>query len=178
MVFCSACNLSSQNKNKKLKVAQVRAVAELGTYDLYYHNIAKFDSDHWYTFIPLFKDTKFWIEYDSKVTVGVDLNKLKVEIVGDKVKINEPKARVLDVKIEKHGIKDDSVYCHPDSVKPTTDEQNTAIAEAQKNLKKEVGKEKVLLEQAEKRAKKLITDYVTNIGKVIEKNYVIEWQEE
>ena len=50
-----------------------------------------------------------------------------------------------------------------------------SFADAQAQMELTAMNDKVLLAQAQQRAQKLLEDYVNNIGKVIGKEYTIEW---
>ena len=61
------------------------------------------------------------------------------------------------------------------SAKIGAEHQTEAFKAAQEEMQKEAEQDTVLLASAQRRAQKLLEDYVTNIGDCVGKTYKIKW---
>ena len=131
----------------------------------------------WYQFWEK-KNMRFWVEYDGKVTIGIDVNKLKVEVGEDNVvTITIPNAVVLDATVNKESLTSESFYFDPKAKKPSPEEQTEAFRQAQNNMKETAEKNPVLMLNAQANAKELLKNYVNSVGEAIGVQYTIEWKD-
>ena len=168
-------------ESKEPEEEQIKAICELATLDCYYNNVAKITKpkgsglSH-----ALEKEREIWIEYEAVVKIGIDMKELSIKINDNKVEVSMPKAMILDVLINKDTMNADSYIISEDGFfnknKVTTEEQQDAIVKAQIQLEEKVNNNSMLFEQAEKKAKSLIENYINTLGKMSGTEYVIEWK--
>lgn len=177
------CSCGKEKKQiKALELSAVQNICELSTLKCCYNNLAKSTKEsgsgilHWGE-----KDRKFWIEYTGEAVIGIDMSKVKMEVKKEKVMITIPKAELLEIKIDKKTLDQDSFVVSDDSWfnknEITAKDQQKAIKTAQKKMEEQVKKDDALFLQAEEKAKKLIGNYVKNIGKETGVDYEIVWKE-
>ena len=86
------------------------------------------------------KDREYWVEYTGIVEMGIDGDATEIKVKNDKVYIDLPEAKVLNVHIKSDSINEDSIYVSNDSFinsnKITADDQTEIINKAQKQLEK------------------------------------------
>lgn len=175
LLLVTLCNLSActQEKAEDLRVDDIRAICELATLECFYNNVAKIEKEADNIFQV---DRTMWIEYEGKATIGINMNGVVIEIIGDTVKIKMPDAEVLSTD---YTFKDDSYVASSDGWlwpnKISTEEQQAAVIEGQKAMKEAIQNNKGLFLKAEDRAKELIENYITKLGEVAGKEYTIEW---
>ena len=179
----AGCNSKPQEEPKKaeatIEVDEMRAIANLATVDCYFHNVAKSDREMnpaWYQFWEK-KNMRFWVEYDGKVTIGIDVSKLKVEVSDNNVvTITIPNAVVLDATVNEESLTSESFYFDPKAKKPSPEEQTEAFRQAQSNMKETAEKNPVLMLNAQANAKELLKNYVYSVGEAVGIEYTIEWK--
>lgn len=180
----AGCNSKSKEDPKKaetsIQVDEMRTIANLATVDCYFHNVAKSDREMnpaWYQFWEK-KNMRFWVEYDGKVTIGIDVDKLKVEVgENNVVTITIPDAVVLDATVNKESLKNESFYFDPNAKKPSPEEQTEAFRQAQSNMKAAAEKNPALMANAKANAKELLRNYVNSVGEAVGIQYTIEWKD-
>ena len=185
LLFAMAgCNSKPKEEPKKaeatIEVDEMRAIANLATVDCYFHNVAKSDREMnpaWYQFWEK-KNMRFWVEYDGKVTIGIDVNKLKVEVgENNVVTITMPNAVVLDATVNEQSLTSESFYFDPKAKKPSPEEQTEAFKQAQSNMRETAEKNTVLMANAKANAKELLRNYVDSVGEAVGIQYTIEWKD-
>ena len=83
--------LCSCGKTESPKVEQIKAICELSTIKAYYNNVAKSTKEagrNWWNVLE--KDREFWIEYDGVAEIGIDMDKVTMEIKDDIVYVTMP----------------------------------------------------------------------------------------
>ncbi len=173
MFTCVACG--EETITMVPQVSDMRAICELATMDCYYHNVAKYNEENAESFLWFTKDKHFWIEYAGVVTLGVDVAKIKIEVLHNKVTITIPAAEVLSCKVDEATLTEDSFIVAKNSADVTAEDQTNAFKEAQSQMLEKASKDTVLLVQAQQRVQLLLEDYVQNIGNTIGMEYEIEW---
>ena len=180
----AGCNSKPKEEPKKaetkIEVDEMRAIANLATVDCYFHNVAKSDREMnpaWYQFWEK-KNMRFWVEYDGKVTIGIDVSKLNVEVSEDNVvTITMPNAVVLNASVNQESLTSESFYFDPKAKKPSPEEQTEAFKQAQSNMKATAEKNPVLMANAKSNAKELLKNYVNSVGEAIGIQYTIVWKD-
>ena len=154
----------------------MRAISELSVMECYYHNVAKFDQKNAEQFLFWSKDKRFWIEYSGTVRIGVDAAEVKLESIGDdKFKVTIPFGRVLSCTVDSGALTADSYVVDTDSAAVTADDEVYAFQEAQKQLEANATKNTKLLSDAQLQVKKLLNEYIQNVGSTVGKNYSVTW---
>lgn len=169
--------LSTKKISQTVEFSNVEAVCELATLECYYHNVIEKENhpDNWWN--KLWKEKKYFLEYEGIVKMGVDFKKVKIDQPDKKgvVRIYVPEAKVFnedEVTAKTIGelVSEKGVF-----VKITTEEQAKLLAEAQENMKKNAAEDKVLLGEAHENAKALLEQYVVNIGDLLGKKFTVKW---
>lgn len=182
IISVSGC-VQKENENiqeEKIEVTKMRAIAELATVECYFHNVAKFDQSNdksWFEFWKK-ENTKFWIEYDGIVTVGIKaLDELKIEIDNETVNISLPHAEVITATVNPESLTENSFFYDVNSQKPTAEMETKAFEAAQNDMMNAAKENKALLVNAEDNAKELLKKYVQYIGDLMGIEYKINWIE-
>lgn len=176
-LFIVACSDSGSDEKQEVKpqATQMRSICELATMQCYYHNVAKYYEKDADGILWWMKDRKFWVEYSGIVTIGIDTSLVTMKIDGDEVTITIPPAKVFGCKVDESTLTTDSFIVAQDSAPVEAKHQTEAFKQAQAKMCEAAENDTVLLSNAQERAKKLLEDYVTNIGNSIGKTYNITW---
>ncbi|MBE5871526.1 MAG: DUF4230 domain-containing protein [Lachnospiraceae bacterium] len=177
LTLCAACAKEEEEPEVVIEpqTTQMRAICELATMDCYYHNVAKFkeeDAAGWFLWK---KDKQFWVEYSGVVSVGIDASLVNIAVSKDRVAITMPPAKILDCRVDKDSLSEESFIVDGKSAKVTAEDQTEAFKMAQENMEQTAADDSALLTNAQQRAQKLLEDYVKNLGNAIEKQYTIDW---
>ena len=101
---------------------------------------------------------------------------MKLTVDGTDVTIEIPEAKVLSSHVESASLSKDSYIVAQDSAAVTADDETLAFKQAQAQLEEAAANDKTLLAMAQRRAQKLLEDYVDNIGEAVGKKYTIQWE--
>ncbi len=173
----SSCAENNPNDNTSVDIvpdiSRMQSICELAVIDCYYHNIAKsyepdVEGHLWWK-----KDRQFWIEYNAIARYGIDVSKLKISIENDIITVSIPQAKLLDCTIDDP--KDFEYIVAEDSAKITAEDEQTAISQAQDELREEASNNTMLIAQAQQRAKDLLKEYIESINELGEKSYKVEF---
>ncbi len=170
--------LSSCKKEEEIEIDEscLRSIFELATLDCYYNNVAKITKEKnnaWQ------KDREMWIEYEGAATIGIDMNKVQIEINNDIVNITLPKAEVTNIRIVTESFNEESYYISEDGLiknKITAEDQQKAVEKAQKEMERTAKSDQKLMAKAENRAKSLIKSYINEIGAITDTDYQVIWK--
>lgn len=157
-------------------LTQIRNISDLATVKAYYHNVAKVNKDAGVGITHIGEvDRKYWIEYTGVVKIGIKMADISMEVKDNEVIIKLPKPVILSHNYENYN--DKSIYKNDDGFinqnKITGEDINAAIKEADEAMLKEVSNNTSLFNRAEDGAKKLITNYINEIGELSGKEYNI-----
>ena len=171
-----------QDKEDALDFSGVNKICELSTLRCYYHNVAELKKDPdgmfqygWFKYG--FK--KLWMEYVGIIEVGIDVNQVKIEEPNEnnEVYVYVPDARIIKVSADSNSMKepisDTGIF-----TKITTEDQNQAFTQAQGDMKDEASNDTTILNRAKNNAKKLIEEYIVNMGKQVGKDLKVKWLDE
>lgn len=183
-----------QDSVQKPNISQIRSICELATLECYYHNVVKgtveggWFKDGWndgWDIVEWMKkahvsDCEYWFEYVGIIKIGIDMESLNIEIKGEEVNITIPKAKILSSQVEPESL-DKGLYVvsssDDDGAWITLEHETEAISLAQENMNQQTKENTLLFEEASERAKKLIQNYVQQMGKLAGKEYNIHWIE-
>ena len=174
LLCCTGC----ENKEPLVaepELSEMKAICELGVMDCYYHNVAKSFEENASGALWWQKDKLFWIEYSGIVRIGIDVDKLKMDIDGDTINITIPPARVLKCTVDESSLNEDSYIVDSKSAKISGADEVMAFDEAQKRMEESASSDRALLTRAQERAKKLLEDYIINVVNNRENPYKINW---
>ena len=195
-LFLVACT----NKNDKTKVkmeetqemetaavlepdlAQIRSICDLATLECYYHNVAKSEKPAG-TGIWHFgeKDRQFWIEYTGTVKLGIDMSKVQMKVNGTDVTVTIPEAEVQQVNVDDDSYNSDSYIFSEDGINKneiTAEDATGAVENARNEMIKTAEENTALLVNAQERAKKMIENYIMQLGETTGTEYQITWKYE
>lgn len=176
VVSCSSCSNEQQRTiAMEPQVSEMKSICELATMDCYYHNVARYKEEDAAGFLFWKKDKHFWIEYAGIVTIGIDASLVDIEVADEQVTITMPPAKVLGCKVDENTLSEDSFIIDKKSADIDARDQTEVFKAAQNNMEKSAAEDSTLLSNAQRRAQKLLEDYVNNIGELIGKQYKIKW---
>ena len=173
MLFCCACG--KEEAPIQPQETQVRAICELATLECYYHNVAKYKEEDAEGFWLWKKDKHFWMEYSGIVKLGIEAALVTIEVKDDVVSITIPPAKVMKCTVDEESLDASSIIVANKSADVKAEDLTEAFADAQAKMELTAMNDTVLLAQAQQRAQKLLEDYVSNIGKVTDTQYTIQW---
>lgn len=160
-------------------VGEIRDICELAVLKCQYHNLAK-SVKHPGEGIVHFgeKSRKFWIEYQGTVEISYDVSELTVDQSGTDIAITLPEP-TLTCTVVPDSWNPDSYVIEPDQwiqKNPiTADDQDKAIASAQKEMEKQVRESSTLLATAQRQAQELIENYIEQMGNLTGTQYNVTW---
>lgn len=176
VILCSSCrNTQKQTITMEPQVSEMKSICELATMDCYYHNVARYKEEDAAGILFWKKDKHFWIEYAGIVTIGIDASLVDIEVSDEQVTITMPPAKVLGCKVDENTLSEDSFIIDKKSADIDAQDQTEAFQAAQNNMEKSASEDAALLSTAQRRAQKLLEDYVNNIGNVMGRQYKIKW---
>lgn len=169
----------SKEQEDKVDFSGITKICELSTLRCYYHDTAELRKDP----AALFKFgwfkygyKKLFMEYTGIIEVGIDVDQVEVN-QPDKnnvVYVYVPDARITSVDADEDSmsdpISDTGVF-----TKITSEDQNEAFQQAQSDMKEKASADTTILNRAKNNAKKLIEEYIINVGKLIGEEYTVEW---
>lgn len=154
---------------------QIQQISNLTTTEYEYTNVGKFENNSTFQGVQIpFTKKSFLLTYSGKITAGIHLENLKVNVLqGEKIIITLPKAEFLTNEIDEKSIE---VYDETKNIfNQISIEDYATFAAQQKNLMQEKALEKGILIKAEEKAKEIIV-HTLQINPEIAGNYTIEFQ--
>ena len=158
-------------KNTKLepKTEEIIKICDMAVLECYYHTTAEIVKGK--------KEKKQWIDFDSTIKIGIDASKIKMTIDKTNINIKLPKAKLLG----EPDIMNDTMKFLTDQTgviktKFTNDERSEALAKASEKVIEETQNNSQLMNNAETRAKKIIDNYIVQIGELTGVTYTINWE--
>ena len=181
----SGCGKSEDKeaaKSTEPDIMQVRSICKLATVECYYHNVAKSEKPAG-TGIWHFgeKDRQFWIEYTGTVKLGIDMSKVQMKVNGTDVTVTIPEAEVQQVNVDDDSYNSDSYIFSEDGINKneiTAEDATGAVENARKEKIKTAEENTALLVNAQERAKKMIENYIMQLGETTGTEYQITWKYE
>lgn len=168
---------SCEKNNASLEAEDIRAICELATVNCYYNNVAKIDKKADNIFQ---KDRSMWIEFEGEAKIGVDMADVEIEVGKDTVEIKLPKAKIISIGIKEDTLNEKTQVKSSDRLlfknEISTEEQNEAIEKGKSEMKKAIEENTALFKRAENNAKELIENYISELSKIIEKDYKVIWK--
>lgn len=162
------------------EISQIRSICELATLECYYHNVAKSRKEKEEGILHIGeKERVFWIEYSGVAKFGINIAKVNMETNGNEIMITIPKAELLGMS--EYSFTDDSYIASEDGINKnpiTAQNQTEAIAAAEADIEKMFADDDAMLMRAQDNAKKLIENYIKQLGEISGVDYRIVWQYE
>lgn len=170
---------SNETSDDNVDFSGINKICELSTLRCYYHNVAELKKNPdglfqygWFKY----GYKKLWIEYTGIIEIGIDVDQVHVNGPDENnfIYVFVPNARIINVSADSNSmskpISDTGTF-----TEITTDDQNQAFSQAQKYMEKEANNDITILNSAKNNAKKLIEQYIINVGKQVGKEYKVKW---
>ena len=168
-----------ENIDFETEFSDRKTICELATLKSYYHNVAEYEEEASgiFGFMGV-GHKKFWIEYTGTLEAGIDASEVKISNPDENgvIKIYVPDARIMNASAENDSIK---ISAQETGIFTSIEGEDQAIAfsEAQKHMESSASSNTMLLNQAKERARQLLKEYVCNQGKLMGREYQIEWED-
>ena len=175
-VFIIGYEKPEKDSKRKADFSGITKICELATLRCFYHNTTELRQDATGLFNYGYK--KLWMEYTGIIEVGIDADQVKVEKPDENnvVKVSVPEAKILNVTADtasmSQPITDTGIF-----TKITTEDQDEAFSQAQEDMEQEAKENQSILARGQDNAKKLIEEYIVNVGRQIGETYTVEWVE-
>lgn len=127
------------------------------------------------------KDRQFWIEYTGTVKLGIDMSKVQMKVNGTDVTVTIPEAEVQQVNVDDDSYNSDSYIFSEDGINKneiTAEDATGAVENARNEMIKTAEENTALLVNAQERAKKMIENYIMQLGETTGTEYQITWKYE
>lgn len=160
-------------------ISQIRSICKLATLECYYHNVAKSEKEAGSGLSHFGEnDRKFWTEYNGVAKIGVDMSKGDMKINGTEITIYMPEAEILSIKPDSESVSEpimdkDSWNSNPIDA----DDVTGAVSVAQDDIYESIQNDSSLLANAKDRAKKLIENYINQLGEASGTEFTIKWED-
>jgi hypothetical protein len=162
------------------EVAEIRSICKLATLECYYHNVAKSTKSAgtgWAHFGE--KDRTFWVEYSGVAKLGVDMSKGDMNIEGDTITIYIPEAEIISIQATQSSmydtISDNDAFFNKNKIKLA--DETAAVKAAEEDIQNQIINDTSLLASAQDRAKKLIENYINQLGEMTGSTYTVKWED-
>ena len=163
----------SNNSSAKHHSLDIQKVCELTTLECRYHNVAVVDEEGGMLGA---KKRIIWLEFDGIIELGIDVKQVRIEEPTKQgvVKIYLPPAKILSCD------KDESTISKPvydvGLFSEFTGEDERELANtADREMKNDAQVNEAILSYAYENAKNILEQHVINAGKMIGKDYTVEW---
>ena len=161
-------------------ISQIRSICELATLECYYHNVAKSLKEKGTGLAHIGeKERVFWIEYSGVARFGINVSRVMMEAKENEIIITIPKAELLG--LSDHTFAEGSYISSDDGFNKnpiTSKNQTEAVAAAEEDIRKMFAGDDAILSKAQDNAKKLIENYIRQLGQLSEVEYEITWKYE
>ncbi len=172
-----------QKQDNTVDFSGVNRICELSTLRCYYHNVAELEKEpddglfQYGWFHVGYK--KLWLEYTGIIEVGIDASQVQVNQPDENnvVYVYVPDAEITEVRADSSSI-GEPIMESGAFTKVTTEDQNQLFAQAQEEMKEEAQNDTAILNRAKNNAKKLIEQYIVNVGDQIGESYTVKWMDE
>lgn len=159
--------------------ANVSQICELASLRCFYHNVAEMEKQPNGLFqfgLAKYGYKKMWLEYSGIVEIGIHADEvvIKKPDADGTVQVYVPDAVILNSTADKDSlslpITETGWFTN---IK--TEDVTLAFSEAQKNMRLQAENDTRLLKRATNNAKKLIEQYIINIGNEMGQSYTVKW---
>lgn len=160
--------------------AQIQYICNLATMDCYYHNVARGvvgpgnGIQHWGE-----EETPFWVEYDAAVTIGIESNRVLMEMRDNVIHIYMPQATILGgVDIDPDSISTPVYRPHDlwrNDVEISTEDVTEAMSDAEQVVIDEIMSDPALLNSARQQAMDIIRGYIAQLEALSGVHYEVEF---
>ncbi len=109
-ILCFFLGTISSGPSEKMSAVvlenKLTEIKELATVTYTYTNMAQFESNKEFYGMKLpFTTKKFILSYDGEIKAGIDLSNAEISLIGKKVTITLPNAKILSHEIDEESIK-------------------------------------------------------------------------
>lgn len=186
VVICAVCFaggfLLSKKSSQGSKITsdtlfeQVQAISSIATLEYNYTNMGKFTDNaklNGWT-IPL-TEKSFILTYDGKITAGIQMDAIKIDVRGKTIAITLPPAEILNHEVDENSIE---VYDETKNIfNQISVSDYAAFSSKQKKVMEDRAIKGGLLKEAQERAQKVISKLLKNDTKIAA-DYTINFKTE
>ncbi len=168
-----------KEENDTVDFSAVTKICELSTLRCYYHNVAELKKDPdglfqygWFKY----GYKKLWMEYTGIIEVGIDVDQVEVNEPDENnvVYVYVPDAKITNVSADENSMSE-PISESGKFTEITSEDQNNAFTQAQSEMQKKAEDDASILNRAKSNAKKLIEQYIINVGDQIGEKYTVKW---
>jgi hypothetical protein len=177
LLFLSACGSDAPAEKETITKEKMQAVCQLAAVECFYHNTTKLKKED--TVLWWDTCTELWVESSGIVKMGVDLDDVDLTVNKKKVTVTLPEVKVLECKVDEASLDGDSYHAKTTGLgakKPDAAMETEAFSEAVKHITNMAEEDEATKKIVERRVKKLLSQYIENMGKIQKIQYDIEWK--
>jgi hypothetical protein len=119
------------------------------------------------------------VEYSGVAKLGVDMSKGDVEIDGDTITIYIPEAEIISIQAAQSSMSDtianNDAFFNKNQIE--LDDVTAAVKVAEEDIQNQIINDTSLLTSAQDRAKKLIENYINQLGEMTGSTYTVKWED-
>ena len=161
-------------------LARIQAICQLATVESYYNCVASGIKTPGTGFVHIGEEERvFWIEYTATAYIGIDINDVEMEIVGNTIYISIPEAGLIgDISTDYSSFE---ITSNPDGFNENPIEMQdyeAALNESIDELRVRISNDTALMDTASERARTTIENYIYGISEASGVEYTIVWVEE
>lgn len=162
---------------------QIKNICQLATLEVYFHNVAKAVKPKASGIMGWGQiDRRFWIEYSGTATIGIDMNRVTMNIEDNVITVKIPHAQLIgNVNVDSSSYDINSVvaeseewYNRPNDI--TAEDVTSAIGDANAYTERSLQDNISLMTNAEYRATQLIRNYIEQISKYSDTEYTVRFE--
>ena len=170
---------ATTDNEQRISQSTIKRICELATLDCYYHNVTEWNKpSNWLGY----GEKALWLEYDGKVRVGIKVGEIKISEPDSTgiITVSIPQATILENDLDENSLYEiDSespmlgfipIYSSVNST-----DRRDALAEAQRQMETSASQNRIILEEATERAKKIIEKNIVAIGEARGKVYTVKF---
>ena len=172
LLACCCFTLFSCKNEKEVSLdsSDLQNMCRFAVLECYYHNTAKMKKS------GFLSNNQLWMDYSAKIKVGIDASKMEIDVKDNVVTIRLPLPEPFGTP---NIIEDSFSYFSSEANGKTNigiDNVLKAKDEANKNMLEELQKNTSIKMTAETRVKKILTNYIDQIGELSGKKFEIKWE--
>ena len=170
---CGYFLLKPTDDNNTHHTLDIQMICELTTLECHYHNVAVYQEDGGLLDIG---KKNVWIEFDGIVEFGIDASQVHIEAPNEDgiVRVHLPKAKILASDVEESTISK-PVYDLGLFAEFTGEDERQLINHANEQMVNDAALNALIFNQAYNNAKNIIEQHIINLGRLVGKDYTVEW---
>lgn len=176
--LCALTGCKSEEEKPDPDFSGAQEIAELSTFDCYYHNVAKLSQNSDWIF-GLFGHgyKKMWIEYDGIVHMGIDASKVTISEpdANNVVTVAVPQAKILGMEDLDEDSLSEPLVETGFLTDISAEDKKSMLATAQSSMREQAENDDSLLAGAREQAKTILEQYVKSVGDTLGETYTVKF---